>query len=44
MRFVNSVLEDVRADGTWADWYIKDLKPKNGKAPAPPPAKYGRPS
>ena len=41
--FVNSVLEDVRADGTWKKWYAKWLKP-TGAVPEPPPAKYGRPA
>jgi polar amino acid transport system substrate-binding protein len=43
VRFVNSVLEDIRADGTWQRWYVTWLKP-TGAVPAPPPAKYGRPS
>ncbi len=41
VQFVNSVLEDVRADGTWRQWYAKWLKP-TGPAPEPPPATYGR--
>ena len=41
VQFVNSVLEDVRADGTWRQWYVKWLKP-TGPGPEPPPAKYGR--
>jgi len=43
VRFVNSVLEDIRADGTWRAWYAKWLKPP-GAVPQPPPAKYGRAS
>jgi polar amino acid transport system substrate-binding protein len=43
VRFVNSVLEDIRADGTWRTWYAKWLKPP-GAVPQPPPAKYGRAS
>ena len=43
VRFVNSVLEDIRADGTWQSWYAKWLRP-TGAVPAPPPAKYGRPT
>lgn len=41
VRFVNGVLERVRADGRWADSYVKwldNLLP--GPAPAPPAAKY----
>jgi polar amino acid transport system substrate-binding protein len=41
VQFVNSVLEDVRANGTWRQWYVKWLKP-TVPAPEPPPAKYGR--
>jgi polar amino acid transport system substrate-binding protein len=37
VRFVNSVLDRMRADGTWAAIYTKWL---GGPAPAPPPAKY----
>ncbi len=40
VRFANSVLADVRADGTWARLYVD-----NGigtTAPAPPDARYGR--
>ena len=43
VKFVNSVLEGVRADGTWKKWYAKWLKP-SGAVPEPPPAKYGRPA
>ena len=43
VRFVNSVFEDIRADGTWRKWYAKWLKP-SGAPPQPPPATYGRPS
>ncbi len=41
VRFVNGVLEGIRADGTWQRWYTSWLKP-TGPAPAPPPAKFGR--
>jgi polar amino acid transport system substrate-binding protein len=43
VRFVNSVLEDIRTDGTWRTWYAKWLQP-TGPVPAPPPPKYGRAS
>jgi polar amino acid transport system substrate-binding protein len=36
-RFVNGVLDRMRADGTWARIYTKWL---GGAAPAPPPAQY----
>ena len=39
-RFVNSVLEQMRSDGTWAEIYERWLPPP--PAPAPPPAVYGR--
>ncbi len=38
VRFVNGVLERIRADGTWASIYTKWL---GGAAPAPPAARYG---
>lgn len=41
VRFVNGVLEDLRADGTWAQMYSRWLQP-TGAAPAPPVAVYGR--
>lgn len=41
VRFVNRMLEEVRADGTWTRWYATWLDTE-GKAP--PLAKYGRPS
>lgn len=37
VRFVNSVLDRMRSDGTWAAIYTKWL---GGPAPAPPAAKY----
>ena len=39
VQFVNSVLEQVRADGTWKQWYTKWL---GTAAPNPPTAVYGR--
>lgn len=41
VRFVNGVLEGVRSDGTWREWYTRWLQP-DGPAPQPPPAVYGR--
>jgi polar amino acid transport system substrate-binding protein len=38
-RFVNSVLEEMRQDGEWAQIYERWLGPP---VPAPPPAVYGR--
>jgi polar amino acid transport system substrate-binding protein len=39
--FVNGVLAQVRADGTWARIYDNDLEPStHTPAPAPPPASY----
>jgi polar amino acid transport system substrate-binding protein len=37
VRFVNGVLDRMRADGTWAAIYTRWL---GSPAPAPPPAKY----
>jgi polar amino acid transport system substrate-binding protein len=37
VRFVNGVLDQIRANGTWASIYTKWL---GGPAPAPPAAKY----
>jgi polar amino acid transport system substrate-binding protein len=37
VRFVNGVLDRMRADGTWAAIYTRWL---GGPAPAPPPARY----
>jgi polar amino acid transport system substrate-binding protein len=42
VQFVNNVLQQMRTDGTWKQLYVKWLKPKDGVAPEPPPAKYGR--
>lgn len=42
VRFVNAVLAKDRADGGWAARYRTWLKPADGKAPAPPVARYGR--
>jgi polar amino acid transport system substrate-binding protein len=39
VRFVNSVLEDARRDGSWKQWYADNL---GNPVPDPPPAKYGR--
>lgn len=41
VRFVNSILERMRADGTWKQMYALWLKPP-GAVPDPPPAVYGR--
>jgi polar amino acid transport system substrate-binding protein len=40
VQFVNSVLEDIRADGTWKAWYREFL---GSPVPEPPVARYGRP-
>jgi len=40
VRFVNGVLERMRADGTWAAIYNKWLSELLGPAPAPPQARY----
>lgn len=42
VRFVNGVLEQMKADGRWKASYDKWLAPTLGKAPAPPQAVYGR--
>ncbi|MFC0628881.1 glutamate ABC transporter substrate-binding protein [Kribbella deserti] len=42
VRFVNGVLEQLRADGRWKAAYTKWLAADLGPAPAPPPAVYGR--
>jgi polar amino acid transport system substrate-binding protein len=41
VRFVNSILERMRADGTWKQMYAKWLKPTEA-VPDPPPAVYGQ--
>jgi polar amino acid transport system substrate-binding protein len=38
--FVNAVLEQVRADGTWTAAYTHWLTPILGPPPPPPPARY----
>ncbi len=42
VRFVNGVLEDVRADGRWTASYDTWLADALGEAPAPPEPVYGR--
>ena len=42
VRFVNSVLEQMKTDGRWKASYDKWLAPDLGPAPAPPKAVYGR--
>jgi polar amino acid transport system substrate-binding protein len=42
VRFVNGVLEQMRADGRWAKSYNTWLADSLGKAPAPPQPVYGR--
>ncbi|HET6694297.1 MAG TPA: glutamate ABC transporter substrate-binding protein [Pedococcus sp.] len=42
VRFVNGVLEQMRADGRWARSYNTWFAPSLGKAPAPPEPVYGR--
>ena len=44
VRFVNGVLEDMRADGRWTKSYNTWLADSLGKAPAPPQPVYGRTS
>jgi polar amino acid transport system substrate-binding protein len=41
VQFVNSILERLRSDGTWAQMYRQWLRP-TGAVPNPPPAVYGR--
>jgi polar amino acid transport system substrate-binding protein len=40
VRFVNGVLEQIRADGTWANSYNTWLAGPVGGSPTPPPATY----
>ena len=42
VRFVNGVLEEMKADGRWAKSYNTWLADSLGKAPAPPEPVYGR--
>ncbi|MEP6854522.1 MAG: transporter substrate-binding domain-containing protein [Pedococcus sp.] len=42
VRFVNGVLEEMRADGRWTKSYNAWLADSLGKAPAPPGPVYGR--
>ena len=42
VRFVNGVLEEMRADGRWTKNYNRWLADSLGKAPAPPAPVYGR--
>jgi len=42
VRFVNTVLAQMRANGQWKASYDTWLKAALGPAPAPPPAVYGR--
>lgn len=44
VRFVNGVLEEVRADGRWTTSYDTWLADALGEAPAPPKPVYGRTS
>jgi len=41
VEYVNAILEQMRADGTWAQMYRTWLHP-TGAVPAPPPVLYGR--
>ena len=43
VKFVNGVLEQMRADGRWTTAYNTWLRDALGPAPAPPAAVYGRP-
>lgn len=43
VRFINAVLEQMRADGQWTTAYNTWLREALGPAPAPPAAVYGRP-
>jgi polar amino acid transport system substrate-binding protein len=40
VRFVNGVLQRMRADGTWTAAYTRWLSPILGPPPPPPPARY----
>ncbi|GAA2061603.1 glutamate ABC transporter substrate-binding protein [Catenulispora yoronensis] len=40
VRFVNGVLEKIRADGTWTAIYTRWVGDKLGPVPAPPPPDY----
>ncbi|TCO52968.1 glutamate ABC transporter substrate-binding protein [Actinocrispum wychmicini] len=40
VRFVNGVLQRIRADGTWTSAYTHWLTPILGPPPPPPPARY----
>ncbi|WP_345538675.1 glutamate ABC transporter substrate-binding protein [Phytohabitans rumicis] len=40
VRFVNGVLDDLRANGTWTALYTRWLAPTLGPAPPPPPSRY----
>ncbi|MBK9477102.1 MAG: glutamate ABC transporter substrate-binding protein [Tetrasphaera sp.] len=42
VRLVNGVLDQMKADGSWAKSYNTWLASTLGKAPAPPVAQYGR--
>ncbi|MFV0461634.1 MAG: glutamate ABC transporter substrate-binding protein [Nostocoides sp.] len=42
VRFVNAVLETMRADGSWAESYATWLAPTLGKSPGQPTPVYGR--
>ncbi|UZN02769.1 glutamate ABC transporter substrate-binding protein [Cellulomonas sp. S1-8] len=42
VRFVNAVLDGMKADGTWAQLYARWLGEALGPAPAPPTSVYGR--
>lgn len=42
VRYVNAVLDQAKADGTWAASYDRWLAPALGPAPAPPTSVYGR--
>lgn len=42
VRYVNAVLDGMKADGTWAALYEKWLGEALGDAPAPPTSVYGR--
>lgn len=42
VRFVNAVLDQAKADGTWAESYDRWLSAALGPAPTPPTSVYGR--